>query len=230
MFQMFSVSHIAALAATVIVLSAIAAGRRKLREQRAGRRFRIGLAAVLIACEASLQLSYVLEDSWGAGSLPFQLCSLMVLLSAALLLFDIKRMSTVVVFLGVLGALQALITPNLDQPFPSFRFFHFFIAHIGIMAAAVYLLAVERFRPTLKSVAGALLWLHVLAIPAAIANMATGTTNFMFLARKPATASLLDALAPWPWYLLQLELVAAAMCLLMYGLIQFIYWTRRRSS
>jgi hypothetical integral membrane protein (TIGR02206 family) len=227
LFEMFSGSHLAALTVTVAVLAAIAAGRTKLREEKAGRAMRVGLALLLLACEVSFQLSYVLEDNWSAGSLPFQLCSLMVLLSAAMLLSNAKRLYPVVVFLGVAGALQALITPNLDAPFPEFRYFHFFAAHIGIMAAAMYLIAVERYRPTLRATFGALLWLHVLAIPAAITNIATGTTNFMFLARKPGTASLLDALAPWPWYLLQLELIAAAMCLMMYGIIHFVHWTLR---
>lgn len=230
MFEMFSISHFAALAAMLAAITAVAAGRRKLREEKAGRFFRVGLAAVLIACEASLQLSYVLEDGWGASSLPFQLCSMTLLLSAVMLLFAGKRLYPVVTFLGVLGALQAMITPNLTEPFPEFRYFHFFVAHIGIMMAASYLVAVERYRPTLKSAFGALLWLNALAVPAAITNMVTGTTNFMFLARKPATNSLLDALAPWPWYLLQLELVAAAMCLALYGMIHFVHRTHRRQS
>lgn len=230
MFEMFTVSHFAALAVLMIAMAAVALWRRKLREEKAGRAFRIGLALMLLASEASLQASYILQDEWRVSSLPFQLCSITLLLSAVLLLFDSKPLYPVVAFLGVLGALQAMITPNLAEPFPEFRYFHFFAAHIGIMMAAAYLVAVRRYRPTLKSAFGALLWLHVLAIPATIANIATGTTNFMFLARKPATASLLDALAPWPWYLLQLEFVAVAMCLLLYGFITFVHWTHGRQS
>lgn len=230
MFEMFSAQHIAAIVIAIVVFASIAFGRNRLREERSNRFFRLGMAGLLVACEIALQSSYVIEGSWGAGSLPFQLCSLTLLLSAAALAFRIKQLYSIIYFLGTLGALQALATPNLDEPFPHFRYFHFFIAHIGIIASAVYLMAVERYKPTLRSVFGAWAWLHVLAVPAAIVNMATGTTNFMFLAGKPATASLLDLLAPWPWYLLQLELVAILLCLVLYGVSQFAYWMNRRKT
>ncbi|MHA6484761.1 YwaF family protein [Paenibacillus sp. strain BS8-2] len=230
MFEMFSASHLAALAVMLAAMTAVVVNRRKLRERQAGRRFRTILAAVLIACETTLQLSYVLDNDWGISSLPFQLCSMTLLIAAVMLLHASKPLYPVIVFLGVLGAMQAMITPNLSEPFPEFRYFHFFIAHIGIMMAALYCITVERYRPTLRDTILALIWLHVLAIPAAITNVLTGSTNFMFLARKPASASLLDALAPWPWYLLQLELVAVVLCFMMYGIIHLVHWTYRRQS
>lgn len=223
MFEMYALPHIAALGTALIAFAAIVLFRKGLRGKRSNRRFRLGMALLLVLCEASLQLSYAIDGDWSAGSLPFQLCSLTLLLSAAALAFRWKQLYAIVFFLGTLGALQAMITPNLTQPFPHFRYFHFFVAHIGIIASAVYLLAVERYRPTFRSALAALLWLHVLAIPAAIVNIVTGTTNFMFLARKPETASLLDALAPWPWYLLQLELVAVALLLILLGISKLAY-------
>ncbi|REK77832.1 TIGR02206 family membrane protein [Paenibacillus paeoniae] len=227
---MFSVQHMAAVVFAILVFAAIALSRKRLRGERGGRIFRFGLAGLLVACEIALQTSYVLEGSWGAGSLPFQLCSLTLLLSAAGLAFQIRGLYSIIYFLGTLGALQALATPNLDVAFPHFRYFHFFIAHIGIISSAVYLMTVEKYRPTLRSAFGAWIWLHALAIPAAIVNLATGTTNFMFLARKPATASMLDLLAPWPWYLLQLEAVAVLLCLILYGVSQCVYWINGRKT
>src|SRR5690606_7291799 len=206
-FEPFADAHWAALIGLMIAVCAVLLFRSRLRDSRVNRRVRIIIALVLGASELSLHVWYALTDGWGIDTLPFQLCSIMVWLSAAALLTRVHKLYDAVFFLGLLGALQAMLTPNLDYGFPHFRYFHFFIAHIAIISASLFLLLVERYRPTFGSVMRALLWLHVLAIPAAITNMAAGT-NFMFLARKPSTPSLLDLLAPWPWYLLQLEAVA----------------------
>lgn len=212
-FEMFSAAHYAALLAASAVFASIILLRRKLRKPSVNRMFRWATAVVLLCCEVTLQASYLIMDEWSFGSLPLQLCSITLLIAAALLMTGSKRLYDIVFFLGILGALQALVTPNLDQTFPHFRYFHFFIAHIGIIAAGLFLIAVERYRPTYKSVIRAWIWLHIVAIPAAAVNYMTGYTNFMFLARKPGTASLLDMLAPWPWYILQLEIVVVVLCL-----------------
>ena len=41
-------------------------------------------------------------------------------------------------------------------------------------------------------------------------------SNYLFIAHKPETASLIDVLGPWPWYILSLEVIGAVMCLLLY--------------
>jgi len=41
-------------------------------------------------------------------------------------------------------------------------------------------------------------------------------SNYMFIAHKPDTPSLLDVLGPWPWYILSAEAVGLAVGLLLY--------------
>lgn len=218
-FIPFTSPHWAGIALTVAASIAIIVWRAALRRPQANRAVRAALAAALIGSDAAFHLSYAAAGAWGVQTLPLQLCSMTLWLSVILMMTRSRKLCDVTFFLGVLGALQATLTPNLDETFPHIRYFQFFVAHAAIIAANVFMLAVERYRPTLRSVVRALVWLHVLAVPAAVTN-ALADTNFMFLAGKPLTPSLLDLLAPWPWYLLQLELVAAAMCLLLLGAVK----------
>ncbi|CAM3689028.1 TIGR02206 family membrane protein [Cohnella lubricantis] len=227
-FEAFSLSHWAALAAAALTVAAIFAWRDRLRRPGANRTAKYGLAAVLAGSEVALQISYVIRGTWSVYSLPFELCSLTLWLSAALLLTGKRWLYEAAFFLGTLGTLQALLTPDLNDPFPSFYYFHFFIGHIAILAASVFMTAVDRFRPTFRSMLRALVWLHALAIPAAVADIWAGT-NFMFLAHKPRTASMLDLLSPWPWYLLELEAVAFVLCFALLGAVKAAdRWTRRK--
>lgn len=218
-FEPYSLAHGMGIAIAALLITLIISFRRKLREPAINRRMRLGMVALLLGCEISLQLWYAVTDNFGLYSLPFQLCSIMMWLSAALLLTRNRKLYDITFFLGIMGAMQALLTPNLDAGFLDYRYFHFFIAHGAIIGASVFLTVVDGYRPRVTSVFKAMGWLHILAIPAVIANSLTGS-NFMFLARKPSTPSLLDLLAPWPWYLLQLELVAIVLCFMLLGIVR----------
>lgn len=221
-FEAFSWAHALGVGMAAVIVICIIGFRKRLRESpAANRNIRYALVAILSGSELSLQVWYGITHNWGLYSLPFQLCSIMVWLSAIVLLTRSRKLFELTFFLGIMGALQALLTPNLDVSFPEFRFFHFFIAHGAIIGASVFLAAVEGYRTTVASVFRAWGWLHVLAIPAAITNSLTGS-NFMFLARKPETASVLDLLAPWPWYLLELEIVAVGLCFALLGLVTLV--------
>lgn len=220
-FEAFSLSHLAALAVAALAVAAIIAGRGWLRRPGPNRAAKYSLAAVLTGTEAALQITYVIHGTWSVYSLPFELCSITLWLSAALLLTGKRWLYEAAFFLGTLGTIQALLTPDLRDPFPSFFYFHFFIGHIAILAANVFMTAVDRYRPTFRSLLRALVWLHALAIPAAIADIWAGT-NFMFLAHKPSSASMLDLLGPWPWYLLELEAVAFVLCYALLALVQAV--------
>jgi hypothetical integral membrane protein (TIGR02206 family) len=41
-------------------------------------------------------------------------------------------------------------------------------------------------------------------------------SNYLYIARKPDTPTLLDLLGPWPWYILGMEVVGAAIAGLLY--------------
>jgi hypothetical integral membrane protein (TIGR02206 family) len=97
---------------------------------------------------------------------------------------------------------QALISPVLRGPdFPHYQFLGFWAIHLLVVWAAIYLTWGRRMRPNWRSyrivAAVTVAWVAVTFTFNSIAG-----TNYGFLNRKPANATLLDVLGPWPWYLL----------------------------
>jgi hypothetical integral membrane protein (TIGR02206 family) len=123
-------------------------------------------------------------------------------------------------FLGVGGAVQAILTPELGYDFPHYRYFHFFLAHIAIILASLYMIWFEGLRPTFRSVLKAFAMLNVIALLGYMVNQVT-VGNYMFLSRKPSNPSIIDLLGPYPWYILSLELVAFVIFCLLY--LPFLY-------
>jgi hypothetical integral membrane protein (TIGR02206 family) len=145
-------------------------------------------------------------------TLPFQLCSISLILSLILLITNSRLIATILYFIGGIGAFAALLTPELFLGFPHFRYFQFFITHMVIIWTALYYVWVKDFYPEKKSIWVAFLFLNGCSFVAFWVNRLTGG-NYMFLAQKPENASLIDFLGPYPYYIFLLE-----------GLALLLFW------
>ncbi len=134
------------------------------------------------------------------NNLPLQLCD--VTLWAAVIAC-ISLSGTAIefcYFAGIAGAGMALLTPDLWSPWPTYPAIYFFVAHGGIVIAAVVLVygRIDRLRAHAVWRAFGLLVAYAMAV--GLFNKIFGT-NYMYLCTKPKNASLLDTLGPWPLYL-----------------------------
>ncbi|MFD1781056.1 TIGR02206 family membrane protein [Fredinandcohnia salidurans] len=213
-FQWLSLSHVVMLGLLFASGILLFMFRTKLTKRKSAIRY--SLAFFLLASELSLYIWYLKTGVWDpVDSLPFQLCSISLLLSIIMLLTRKLFLFEITYFLGIGGAMQAMLTPELAYDFPHYRYFHFFLAHIAIILASLYMIWFENCRPTIKSIWKAFAALNVIAIVVFFINKATGG-NYMFLARKPINPSLIDILGPYPWYILSLEIVALFMFIILY--------------
>ncbi len=125
------------------------------------------------------------------------------------------------------GTLQALLTPDLSYGFPDPRFISFFALHGGVIASVLYMTVGMGMRPVPMSIARALAWSAIYAA-AAMATNSLLDTNFGYLRMKPAHLSLLDYMAPWPFYIVQLVLLAIVFNLIYYSPFFIRDWLRSR--
>jgi hypothetical integral membrane protein (TIGR02206 family) len=85
-----------------------------------------------------------------------------------------------------------------------------------IVTAAVYMTTVEGYRPCWKSFRRVAVLGNLYMAFIGLVNWLLGS-NYMFIARKPDTPSLIDVLGPWPWYILSLEAIALVVFLALYA-------------
>ncbi|QHE52865.1 TIGR02206 family membrane protein [Pontibacillus sp. HMF3514] len=216
-FNLFSTVHLVTLLVVVSVAILMLFFREKLRTKPYYFIARFSLFILLLLSEISLHVWLYWIDAWEyKHSLPFHLSSITLLLSAFLLLTRRFSIFEFTYFAGLGSALQAMITPDLNAyTFPHYRYVHFFISHGGTVLSNLFMVFVEEFRPTVRSIWRAFLWLNTYAFVLFFVNLFIGG-NYMYLLRKPANPSILDYLGPWPGYILLLEIITIVTFFILY--------------
>jgi len=212
----FSPPHLAALAVMVAgVAFAVWAPRRHPGDWT--RLLAGGLAFVIFAAWAGEYLADVILGTWSVQfTLPLQLTDAVSLCSIAALLTRRPRLIELSYFWAFTATLQAVLTPDLAQDFPSVFYFTYFGYHVGAIVAASFLVfGLERYPAPgapWRVFAATLAWAAI----AGAADLITGG-NYMYLAWKPSHGSLLSVLGPWPWYIAGAAAVGLAMLWIVAG-------------
>lgn len=215
-FVLFSTQHWVAIILVVLLNLSFLILRRNAKPETL-RVWRYTMAAILVVNEAMWHIWNLVTGQWTVQTmLPLHLCSVFVFLSAYMLVTRSYTIYEFAYFLGIGGAMQAILTPDLGiYAFPHFRYFQVFVSHGLIVTAPIYMTLVEGFRPTWRSYGKVLVWSNVYMLFVGVVNALIGS-NYMFIAHKPETPSLIDMLGPWPWYILALEAIGFVLFLVLY--------------
>jgi hypothetical integral membrane protein (TIGR02206 family) len=216
-FDLFSTQHLIAIFVIILVGFIIIATQRKSSpKKRVGVRW--GMAIILVLNEMTWHLWNLSIGDWTIQTmLPFHLCSILVWLCAYMLISKNRLIYEFAYLIGIAGALQAILTPDLGPyEFPHYRYFQVFISHGLIIISALYMTLVEGFRPSWQSVKRVAIYGNLYFLLVFGLNFLIGS-NYLFISHKPETASLLDVLPAWPYYILIIELLAAFFILLFYA-------------
>ena len=181
------------------------------------RRMRYLLAGILFVGESAWHIWSIVGGTWTVTyHLPLHICSIMVWLSIVMLLTRNYRIYEFAYFIGMAGALQAFLTPEAGE----FGLWHFravqtVVVHGTLIIVPIYMSLKEGFRPTWKSFLRVAVGVNAYMVVIYFVNLALGS-NYLFIMHKPETASLLDVLGPWPWYILSMEALGFAIFFLLY--------------
>jgi hypothetical integral membrane protein (TIGR02206 family) len=220
----FSGEHLAALAATagVATLSTWAA-----RARPGGWivLFSRTLAVLILAAYLAENVAIVVRGTWSLErNLPLQLTDAVTITTALALWSPRPLLFELAYFWALTASLQAVLTPDLDSTFPSLFFFTYFGTHCGAVIAAIFLAWGRGLVPRRGAITRVFIATAAFAVVAGLGDLLTGG-NYMFLREKPETASLLDLMGPWPWYMLSGAMLAIA----MFALLDAPFRGRRRA-
>ena len=215
-FDLFGPGHLAALAIIACTCAFLIWGWKEPSET-AKRKVRLLLLGIFFFVEGSWHGWNLLNDAWSVQRhLPLHTCSISAWCSIFILLTRSYRVYEIIFFIGIAGSLQTLLTPEAGvYGLPHFRAVQTLAAHGLIIITMVYMTATEGYRPTWRSLWKTMLLGNVYLVVVTCINVLLGS-NYMYTLYKPATASLLDHMGPWPWYIVTGEVVALLMFTLLY--------------
>lgn len=226
LFVSFSATHLITIAIAVLGVVLMYLFRKQLQEERANKIVRYSLIVGLL-------IGKIIWPSWRAAhgllspteDLPLHLCNISGYLSLYVLFTRKKGIYDFLFYAGLLGASVAILTPDVRYNFPHITYWGYMIDHYSIVMTCWFLLVVEGWRPSNKSVQRTFLLLNALLVVTVFVNKWTGG-NYMYVSHKPANPTLLDVMGPYPWYLLSLEGVVLVVCSLIY----LPFWLQDRKA
>jgi hypothetical integral membrane protein (TIGR02206 family) len=213
---LLAAEHVCAVIVIAVVTATLVAAARLRPGPWAATAAR-ALAVVLVAAEVGWWIYLVASHANKAEllyALPFQLCDAAIFVSAFALWFRWQLLAEITYFWGLAGTIQAIFTPDLAQHFPTFPFIQYYVAHGGVVAAALLLVVGLGQWPRRNAV----VWIVPITIAyAAFVGLLDAITgaDYLYLRAKPASATLLDLMGPWPWYIGWAALIGVALFLIL---------------
>lgn len=200
-FQLFGLAHITPIIVMLALIYLIYRYKDKIREnEKLDIYFRYTIAFMLIISEMSYYWRLVGNPSLGPNPvehLPIAVCGWVAIFGSYMVIGKSQSLFDIIYFWCLAGSVFALATPTvITYTGPTrFRYYQFWIEHIGGFIAIFYMIFVHKMRPTVKSIAKSYVALVILAIIAYNANQMIGNgANYLFMARPEAAPSILDIL------------------------------------
>lgn len=189
--------------------------KKKLNEDQQ-KLFGFYLAIIILISQLSkvwIKLSLNTFDK--TTDLPLHLCNMMPFFVPFAMLFKNRTIWAILFFWIMGGTFQALFSPTLQHSFPHYEFWRYWIVHCGLVMIMIYGAYVLGFRLYFKDAVISAILLNLLALIIYFVNLQLDA-NYLYLIAKPRGTTLYSFLGPWPWYILQLELVLVILFSLIY--------------
>ncbi|MGL4988573.1 MAG: TIGR02206 family membrane protein, partial [Cetobacterium sp.] len=159
----------------------------------------VSLIILLIKC-GELFIRYKLIGEAWYQILPLHLCNITLIFAVFGTIFRFMPFLYATFFWSI-GALFAVLTPEVRETFPSFFNISFFLTHFYILFIAIVEYKVFKLRVSLESWTASFLGINLIMAGVFFINKVLGT-NYLYVNRKPSFNSPLNYFGEWPYYII----------------------------
>lgn len=207
-FAPFSIFHLVTTLVCAWVAWLAIRHARRVRGTRGELLVRVTWAAMTLGGEIGSTIVWMLPDRYSRDdSWPLHLCDFAAWLAAFAMLSPLRWPKTLLFFWGLGLSTQGFLTPTVSTGLLSGEYWVFWVQHLGVVGGAVYLAAVNGYRPTLRDL-GLAIALTVGLVAFMVWFNIRAATNYMYLGDSlPDKPTVLDFLGPWPQRVVWITLV-----------------------
>jgi hypothetical integral membrane protein (TIGR02206 family) len=180
-------------------------------------RFGLFISVVLISTTITGHARNIVNGYWNiSDNLPLQLCGISNLISCFILFLPKnKRLFEFLFYAGIIGAIQAFLTPQINNfDGSSYEYLEYYISHAGILLLPIYMFKNLNYKLSRYSWLKMLLYLNILVVIVMPLNFIIDS-NYMYLAYRPGVNNPL-IIGEWPIYILFWEVILLAFTYILY--------------
>jgi hypothetical integral membrane protein (TIGR02206 family) len=161
----------------------------------------VSLVVIVFHLKKALLDNYSIQED-----LPLYLCSLLAVIIPIHSYYRRFWMFEILVFWIIVGTLQGVITPDIEIGFPSFDYFRYWVVHLGLLVIIGCEIIVFKLRPKWQSVLKSFFAFQIyIALIFGLNKLLD--SNYGYLNEKPKSASILDYLGDWPYYVFKADVI-----------------------
>ncbi len=185
-FPQGSLNHMLLIFIALLGVELIIHHRNRLKDPKHMRVFKKAMIIILSIQQIVLYLWYGFSGYFTIKeSLPLYNCRIAIIFTILAFITDKKLFKNVVCYWGITGSILALALPATDPfIFPHYTIVSFFVGHMFMLWSAIYLLVVEEYRISKKSLVSILYFTNIYHICVYIFNSIT-KSNYCYLMEAP---------------------------------------------
>lgn len=179
--------------------------------------FGVLISVVLITTTITGHSRNIINGYWNiSDNLPLHLCSVSNLIACFILFIPKKnRLFEFLFYAGIIGAIQALLTPQINNfDGSNYEYIEYYISHAGILLLPIYMYKNLGYKLTRFSWLRIVLHLNILLAIVLPLNFLIDS-NYMYLAAAPSVSNPL-VIGDWPYYILFWEFIVVILTYLLY--------------